>query len=396
MGVAERYLRLRIITAEPENLLSLLTDSNVEILNVVFVDSLTVEIEIRKQNVSIVEKIVTRSGGSCHITNQRGLLWNLQKIWKRPVLSAGLLVFFVLAVFVNNRIFFVKVQGNEFVSKKFLLAEAENCGITFGAKASKVRSEEVKNKLLQQFPQLQWLGVTTSGTVATIQVQERSVQDNAAVPTSAVSHIIASRDGLISKMTVYNGNPIFHVGQSVQTGDVLISGYTDCGIIQKAERAEGEVFAYTTRSVRFFAPYPTVQRDTSAGTHTCYRIRIGKKVINLCNHSGISDTTCVKMYEEDYWTLPGNFQLPVSVIKVSTHSFHQKDAELDTGLLETWLPRFSSDYVRTHMVAGRILHEQLQWDIDDRLCILEGDFACHEMIGQVKDEEIIGQNAEDN
>ena len=45
MGVAERYLRLRIVTAEPENLLSLLTDSNVEILNVVFVDSLTVEIE---------------------------------------------------------------------------------------------------------------------------------------------------------------------------------------------------------------------------------------------------------------------------------------------------------------------------------------------------------------
>ena len=38
---------------------------------------------------------------------------------------------------------------------------------------------------------------------------------------------------------------------------------------------------------------------------------IGKKVINLCNHSGIIDESCVRMYLEDYWSFPGGFQLPV-------------------------------------------------------------------------------------
>jgi len=396
MGFAERYLRLRIVTAEPEKILTQLTHSGVELLDVLLLDYLTVEIQIRKRQVRIVQNMVNASGGTCRMTGKRGLLWNVESLWRRPVLTVGFLLFCILGLFANNRIFFVKVQGNELLSDRLILAEAEKCGITFGAKASEVRSEDVKNQLIKQLPQLQWLGVTTAGAVATVQVQERTIQSDLIKPISAVSHIIASQDGVISEMTVYKGTPVSSVGQSVQAGDLLVSGYSDCGIIQKAERAEGEVFAYTNRRSQFCTLYPTKGRETYIGSHICYRIRIGKKVINLCNHSGIPDATCVKIYSEEYWTLPGDFRLPVSIIKVQTYSFRQKDAEFDPQILQTWLPQFAGEYVHDQMIAGEILNEQFSWVIGDQVCMLDGEFACHEMIGQVKDEEIIGQNAEDN
>lgn len=396
MGFTDRYLRMRVVAAEPEKVLSQLIDSNIELLDVIFLDLLTVTFQVRKQQAYAVQKIVAGCGGSCRVTGRKGIFWNLQIMWKRPVLAVGMFIFFILTSLVNDRIFFVKVQGNEFLSDRVILAEAEKYGVAFGAKASLVRSEDIKNKLLQHFPQLQWVGVTTSGAVATIQVQERSIQNELIYPQTGVSHIIASQDGVISQMTVYKGNPLFQVGQSVKTGDLLVSGYIDCGIVQIGERAQAEVFAHTFRTVDVYAPTPSCQRGECCDIHTCIMFRLGKKVINLCNHSGISDATCVKMYEEDYWTLPGGFRLPVSVIKVQTFSYGQTEAEYTWKTFETWLSQFTRSYVSGQMIAGSILDEDLIWNVDDRLCVLKGSFACHEMIAQVKDEEIIGQNAEDN
>jgi len=396
MGFADRYLCFRIVSAEPEKLLTQLLYSNVELQDITHVDFLTVEIKVKKQYDSVVQKIVEKNCGTCRITGTDGFWWNVQKLWRRPVLSFGISMFILASCLINGRIFFVNVQGNKHLPERLILAEARDCGITFGTKAAMVRSEDVKNKLIQKLPQLQWLGVTTSGSVATIHVKERSIQNDTDTPINIMSSIIASRDGVISEMTVYKGNPIFQVGQTVKAGDLLVSGYTDYGIAQKWEQAEAEIFAHTFREMTFYAPAPSAVRGEQNGAHTCFMMRFGKKVINFCNHSGISDAICVKMYEEDYLTLPGGFQLPVSVIKVTSATFHPKEAEYVPDTFKTWVPQFVGSYVSSQMVAGKILSEELCWDFKEQVCILDGSFACHEMIGQVINEEILEQNAEDN
>jgi len=130
--------------------------------------------------------------------------------------------------------------------------------------------------------------------------------------------------------------------------------------------------------------------------HTCYSLRVGKKVINLCNHSGIQGGTCVKMYSEDYWSLPGGFQLPVSVIKNSYNYYELIAPEVDIEETYSWLPRYARGFLQDSMIAGEILNEELAWNVSDDACEVTGNYACHEMIGQVKCEEIIEQNAEDN
>ena len=396
MGMFDRYLHIHMVCAEPDNLLTKLIYDNVELLDVTYLDYLTAEFWIKKSQYANACNVLEKNHASYRIVGKHGVLWGIIGILRRPVLMVGILMFAFLSCIVPERIYFVRVTGNEKLPDALILTQAEACGITLGTKASVVRSEDVKNQLLGHLPQLQWLGITTSGTVATIHVKERSEPEQSLVQNNTVSSIVAKSDGIITQMTVYKGNPLFQVGQSVKVGDILVSGYTDCGLKMKAEHAQADVFAHTLRQIQLISPCPTVVRGEHTGEHVCFMLHIGKKVINLCNHSGISDTTCVKMYEEDYWTLPGNFQLPVSVIRVE-HWFCESDG-IETIEEEdyAWLPQFAKDHLRTQMIAGEILDEKLLWDLSDEGVWLSGNYACHELIGQVKYEEILEHNAEDN
>jgi len=395
MILLNRYFRVRIIAADPENVLTKLVEADIEIENLEWLDDLTVEIDVRHSDFSYAKGILQEKGFDIRIIRRKGLLWQIFALWKRPVLVTGAVLFIALALVLPGRIFFVEVEGNESLSDKLIIQYAENCGIGFAAKSTDVRSENVKNRLLADLPELQWLGVTTKGCVATIHVKERSTQDISPDGDDRISNIVAVQDGIITKMLVYSGNPLFQVGQTVKNGDILISGYTDCGLKTTAQQSEGEVYAHTLRSICAILPDSHQSRGQVLRKHTCYRLRIGKKVINLCNHSGIMDATCVKMYSEYYWTLPGGFQLPVSVIKVEC-SFHEAIAQAQDHENREWLLQYARNYLQSQMIAGEVLDESLIWNRFDDYCVLNGSYACHEMIGQVKYEEILEQYAEDN
>ena len=395
MRLLERYFRIRITAADPERELLKLICENVEITDTEWLDLLTVEITIKKSQFVTVRRVLEKDEINYRIVRTEGLLWAITDFVKRPVLIIGGAILILLACILPRYIFFVEILGNDRVPDRVILQQAEKSGIRFGTLAADVRSEVVKNNLLSRLPELQWVGVTTSGTVATIHVKERSGAKTRTDNEYAVSSIVATHDGVITQMNVYSGTPLIQVGQSVKKGDTLISGYTDCGLRTIAQQADGEIYAFTLRRISVISPVPTVERDEMARQHTCYRLRIGKKVINLCNHSGIHDGTCVKMYSEDYWTLPGGFQFPVSVMKVKCHFYHIRD-DVDIADNNEWLMRYANEYLQTQMVAGEVLDESLIWNMSDDFCEFSGSYACHEMIGQVKREETIEQYAEDH
>ena len=396
MSLLDQYLSVRITSAEPERLLSMLTDSGINLTQISPVDQLSFDVRINRSKFAQLEKLMEKYGSSYKVLQRQGTLWYLENMWKRPVLLVGIVLFLCFSFFLSGRIFFVTVSGNQTVSDKLVIAQAEKCGIKFGAKASQVRSEEVKNQLLDQLPQLQWIGVTTHGTVANIQVKERSAKETEQQTENAVCSIVAARDGVITSQTIYSGNSLVTVGESVKKGDVLVSGYTEYDNFLKAEQANAEVFAYTLRENQVISPLPSAIRTENTGKRTCYKLHIGKKVINLCNHSGILGGGCVKIYLEEYWTLPGGFRIPVYIEIVKCLFYDQVVTQSMDDASFDWLPQFSRDYLKSQMIAGEILKEEIAYSVFDNACLLAGIYACHEMIGQVKNEEIMLRNAEDN
>ena len=175
----------------------------------------------------------------------------------------------------------------------------------------------------------------------------------------------------------------------MKAGEVLISGYTDCGISIRAEASDGEVYALTEQNLHICTPLECSVRGDMTRQEKKYSLIIGKNRINFYKGSGISDTTCDRMYEENYITLPGGFVLPVAVV---TEVWTYYDCTEETALPEEQigqLSEFAADYLREQMVAGQILSASETVTTEDGALWLNGKYACREMIGRVQKEEII-------
>ena len=378
-----------ILCADPTQVITMLEQNGMELRDVRIVDALTLVVLVRRRQIGLLLALCDEKGLDAQITNRIGLFWRLNTLLHRPVLLLGILGMILLGLYLPSRVLFVRVEGNVHVPGRLILETAANCGVRFGAERDHVRSEKMKNALLEAMPQLQWAGVNTSGCVAVISVRERQEQPKENI-ASDVGSIVASRDGVITSMTTTRGNGVCKVGQAVKAGQLLISGYTDCGISIRADRAEGEIFAQTDRDLTVVFPMDRQQRGQIIGSETKYSLIIGKNRINFYFGSGISDSSCVKMYEENYMTLPGGFQLPVILVKETWVTYRSDEIQVQPQ--QNQLEDFSRDYLKSQMVAGTILTEDYSLLQEEGQIILSGRYACQEMIGQFRKEEIIKPN----
>ena len=174
----------------------------------------------------------------------------------------------------------------------------------------------------------------------------------------------------------------------MKAGQVLISGYTDCGICIQATNAEGEIFAQTRHLIDAVTPDTCLVLPEERETVRRYSLLIGKKRINLWKDSGIWDGSCGRMYKEYYITLPGGFALPAALCVDTFVLGQMQTVSLDAEKAQLALNRFADDYLGEIMVAGSILEKETAFLKSDGCFRLSGAYVCTEMIGKVRREEI--------
>ena len=82
----------------------------------------------------------------------------------------------------------------------------------------------------------------------------RTVSENIVAYNNAPGSIVAAQNGVIKQITASKGTIVCQIGQQINKGDVLISGYTNCGIVLRAGSAAGEIYARTLHKVTVAAP----------------------------------------------------------------------------------------------------------------------------------------------
>ena len=378
-----------ITSADISPLLNTFAASGIQLKNVQYCDDLTVRITISRRNYQQLVMLAEKHGAVAKTKGIYGIFQVANRFVKRPVLILFLLFMFLISCYVPSRIFFLQVEGNTQVTERYIIEVAAECGIDFGAKRRLVRSEMMKNRLLEKIPQLQWAGINTAGCTAVISVREKTHSDKQDVSKYQVSSIVATRDGIIQSCTVQQGNALCAVGQAVRAGQVLVSGYLDCGIVTKTTQADAEIKALTFRDLVVVAPYPSVIKDTKQKTKTKFALRIGKNLIKFYKDSGNLHTTCGKIYLEEYVHLPGGFRLPIAVVKETEVYYSDGRGELPVSDAGEWVKDFANNYLKDAMISGEIVSADAEVTPDAGVFCLQGRYACMEMIGQTKYEEFI-------
>lgn len=381
-------ITVQITSADNTGLLNTLALSKIRLYDVAYRDDLSILAVAHRRDYAKIQEIAKKLGANVKVVGVAGFVPAAVKIIKRPILLAFLIVTLLLSCYLPSRVLFISVEGNHNIPSQYILEIAAECGIRFGAERRRVRSEMMKNKLLERIPQLQWAGINTNGCTAVISVQEKTQQKEQEQNKNAVSSIIAARDGVIQSCTVLRGNPLCSVGQVVKAGQILVSGYLDCGMVTKTTQACAEVRALTFRELELIAPSPSATKGELVANEHRYSLKIGKKLIKFYKDSGNLGTGCGKIYLEEYVRLPGGFTLPIAIVKETTQYYKYEQTPVVADW-DTWLTDFARTHLKDQLVSGEIISEETALNPMDGACYLYGKFACVEMIGQVKYEQTI-------
>lgn len=380
---------LELTSADP---MSFFSDCRVAAYDLEKVTELQYRFRVQRQAVKGLRRFASRRGESLRLYRRDGIYWLLKALVHRPVLVLGAAALLCLSLWVPGKVFFVQVQGNETIPDAQIIEKAQSCGIGFGATRRRVRSETIKNNLLSAMPELQWAGVNTYGCVAVITVRER--EDPPKEPEqTGISSIVAAQDGIIREITALKGNALVSPGQAVRAGQVLISGYTDCGLYIQGTFAQGEVYAITQREISAVFPTEYALRREKTDQIQKYSLIIGKKRINFEKGSGILGGSCVKIVQDYHLMLPGGFRLPVT-LQVQRISSHRQETALrdDRAFLQT----YAREYVYSQMVAGRMEGVGHVFTELSGAVRLDGVYSCYEMIGIHRKEENLLDYGKDN
>ena len=388
-------VEVELEAADPFQCMHSINRMHIDVTQVKRVDAVTIRFCIRSSDYDQTERLALHYGGRLKLCTRNRLHWVGDILLHRIVLYVGILLILGLTLYVPGRVLLIEVRGNNVIPDQVIIEAASQCGIGFGTSRKALRSEQVKNSLLARLPQLQWLGVNTYGCTAVISVEEKTEVDSGR-NSASISSIVASWDGVIRSMTVSSGVPHCKIGQAVRAGQLLVSGYSDCGICIHGTRAEADIFADTRRELSVIAPSQLQKRSPGGDRYKKYALIIGKKRINLYKGSGISGSTCGKMYKQSYMSLPGGYLLPVSIVTETYTETGVVDVTLPQTDTEDIMSRFAVDYLKQEMISGEIISGSYELSRMKAADQFSGVYMCREMIGRIRIEETMDHYGENN
>lgn len=391
-------LELELYSASLERCLNRWVQAEIPFWDLHRQDALTAHCRIYESDLDAARREAARAQTGLRVLSCAGLPRLMRQLWRRPVLLLGVVLALVSALLLQNFVWFLRVQGNETVSAERILQALSEEGVRFGTWGPDLDSEDLKNRMLNRIPELRWLAVNREGGLVTVLTAERKLE-RPIVDRSGITNVVATRPGIIQELHVTDGVAVVEPGDSVQAGDVLISGFAEWTTHVQAMHAAGEVTARTMRQLDVICPDTCMRKVYTGRTETCRSIIFQRKRRKISGNSSIFGMKCDRMIETSAWTLPGGFSLPVFIETQTLFEYTLVPAELKLETAGQVLCAEAERLVTEQMVAGEITRTSTQLIPKQDSFLLRGTFHCVELISKTVPAELYGeeeQNGENN
>lgn len=188
-----------------------------------------------------VYSVCRKYGVRFHIEARHGAPFWGRRLWQRKLFAVGAVAFVCVIYFMSSVIWRVDISGpedEEGITQ--LRAAAVDSGVYVGQLKSRLPEPAVlADKILKEATDFVWVGVTTTGSVTTIQAVPKIAGTKTVNETP--HNIIATRPAVIRTVAATRGRVLVKPNQYVRPGQVIISGILSDG--EKPVPASGKVLA---------------------------------------------------------------------------------------------------------------------------------------------------------
>lgn len=335
-----------------------------------------------------LERICAREGVDLRVLHSGGLPPLLWRYRKRVGLMIGVLLATALLWLSGRFVWDIRVSGNENMTEGEIIAELRACGFGVGTYIPDVRASELENRVLIASDRISWIAISIDGTVAQVQVIERTE----APPDEDLSrpaNLIASADGQIELLELYRGNCVVKVGQAVRKGELLVSGLYDSALSgYRYTRASGKVLARTEHEFCVEIPLTYEKKVYGESKYDEIILNFFDFSLKIFKNSGNEGGMCDIIKEEKGLEIFGVSSLPVGFTVSRALPYTTEEAtrtpeaalELAYAELERQLGTLSSD--------AELLRKDISTTLTETSLILHCTVTCIEDIAVQSEFEI--------
>ncbi|NLN47746.1 MAG: sporulation protein YqfD [Clostridiales bacterium] len=208
-------------------------------------DYYTLRAKISIKDFFRIRDIVKRTNSSVSIQEKCGMPFKIKVMRKKKLLFFGLGALFIFLYILSSYIWMIEINGEGNIKAKVILDELSSAGLKVGIRKTKVDKRDIENKVLISLPELTWVGIEIKGTKAYVTVSERLIEPEF-VNIEEPCNIIAVKNAVIEKILVLNGDGIVKDGDTVEKGQLLVTGIIEReNIDTRYVHAMAKIFAKT-------------------------------------------------------------------------------------------------------------------------------------------------------
>lgn len=227
------YVILRAEGPTLEKFINVASQRGIRLWRVIRVDADRLYLCTTPPGFKAMRKLGGLTGTRLHLVRREGLPFLLLNLERRKSLVLGAVLFLSALYVLSSFVWFIHVDGAAQVPPRRIQDTASKAGLRFGGWKSGLHLSGIERAILQEIPELAWVGIQLRGTLAVIKVVEK---ETAARERGKPAHVVASQDGLVTSVIALQGMALVKNGETVQKGDILISGLIPLDTAQQSLR----------------------------------------------------------------------------------------------------------------------------------------------------------------
>lgn len=313
-------VRVRVTSGFPERVLNLCGERAVSLWDVCWVSPTEFVCSMSRRDYRTLRQAGKQLDAGFQVEKRSGVPYFLGRFRKRYVLTAGAALCVFLLLFGSFFIWDFQIEGNETVTDEAILRCLERHGVGLGTFGFAIDSEDLRNEILLEMPELVWITVNVSGCQAQVQVRERK---NPPPPADkrVPQNVVARRDGLVLKVSALGGVKQVLPGVTVVKDQLLISGVEDTGTFgARVKAGMGTVTARTWYTLRMSVPLAADRKVYSGGEKSRWALIFGRHRIKFFGNGSVLLSECDKIRTRTQLRLFG-IPLPVTVERETFRPF---------------------------------------------------------------------------
>lgn len=168
--------------------------------------------------------IAKKTGVRMRLHSKSGLPFLLHRYRRRGGLLVGILLFAAFLGVMSQFLWSIEIEGNESIPQETIVEKLRECGVREGAYTRGIDTFEAERQMQLLLPDISWIAINLRASTASIEIRERS-RPPELIDDNTPCNVVSARTGQIVEMEVYDGEPVLHVGDTVEEGQLVVNSF---------------------------------------------------------------------------------------------------------------------------------------------------------------------------